>query len=142
MTTKTIKRKSKVCECKNHSHCLHCDRKLARSEETGNGYCLGCWRSSIEDGLVLKGSKNCIVLGCDNNSRDGSFVGDLCAPCHTFITTGDGQYSQAYRNSLQIIVRRCKLVEERGIVQALDPTRSIGKRGVYLSDDDLTKITQ
>jgi hypothetical protein len=31
--------------------------------------------------------------------HEGRFVGELCTPCHIFITTGEGTYSQAYRNS-------------------------------------------
>ena len=41
----------------------------------------------------------CIVKDCQNHRHEGKFVGDLCSPCHTFITTGEGEHSQAYRNS-------------------------------------------
>ena len=41
----------------------------------------------------------CIVKGCSNQRHKGKFVGNLCSPCATFITTGEGKYSQAYRNS-------------------------------------------
>lgn len=41
----------------------------------------------------------CIVKDCQNHKYEGKFVGDLCSPCHTFITTGEGMYSQAYRNT-------------------------------------------
>jgi len=44
-------------------------------------------------------SHKCIVKGCENHANQGVFVGDLCLPCHTFITTGEGVYSQAYRNA-------------------------------------------
>lgn len=40
----------------------------------------------------------CAVLGCDNRMGGGLFHGFLCAPCHGFISTGEGVYSQAYRN--------------------------------------------
>jgi hypothetical protein len=33
-------------------------------------------------------AKKCLVKGCENYSHQGQFVGDLCAPCHTMITTG------------------------------------------------------
>jgi len=56
-------------------------------------------------------SKRCIVKDCENfefNPKEpvdeqdshGEFVGDLCSPCHEFITTGRGSFSQAYRNAL------------------------------------------
>lgn len=41
----------------------------------------------------------CIVKDCENHSHEGGFTGDLCNPCHRFITTGEGTSSQAYRNS-------------------------------------------
>jgi len=44
-------------------------------------------------------SHKCIVKDCKNHASQGVFVGDLCLPCHRFITTGEGVYSQAYRNA-------------------------------------------
>jgi hypothetical protein len=41
----------------------------------------------------------CIVKDCENHIHEGGFVSDLCSPCHRFITTGEGIYSQAYRNT-------------------------------------------
>jgi hypothetical protein len=41
----------------------------------------------------------CIVKDCANHAHQGLFVGSLCNPCHAFITTGVGKYSQAYRNT-------------------------------------------
>ena len=32
--------------------------------------------------------RKCIVKGCTNTSDKGMFVGELCQPCHTMITTG------------------------------------------------------
>ena len=32
--------------------------------------------------------KKCLVKGCGNYSDGGTFIGDLCAPCHRMITTG------------------------------------------------------
>ena len=40
----------------------------------------------------------CIVKGCKNHSDQGHFVGELCWPCHEYISRGEGRYSQAYRN--------------------------------------------
>jgi hypothetical protein len=40
----------------------------------------------------------CIVKDCENHKHQGRFVGDLCSPCHAFITRNEGKYSQAYRN--------------------------------------------
>jgi hypothetical protein len=41
----------------------------------------------------------CIVKDCENHKHQGHFVGDLCSPCHAFITKNEGKYSQAYRNA-------------------------------------------
>lgn len=41
----------------------------------------------------------CITHNCPNHSDQGRFIGDLCSPCHQFITTGIGEHSQVYRNA-------------------------------------------
>jgi hypothetical protein len=41
----------------------------------------------------------CIVKDCMNHTNEGSFVGELCAPCWDYITNGNGVHSQAYRNA-------------------------------------------
>ena len=41
----------------------------------------------------------CIVKGCENHKHQGGFEDGMCLPCYLFITTGEGIYSQAYRNS-------------------------------------------
>jgi hypothetical protein len=57
-------------------------------------------------------NKQCIVKGCENLRYDpekpeecddhGLFYGEMCAPCHEFITTGFGEFSQAYRNAIMV----------------------------------------
>lgn len=42
----------------------------------------------------------CIVLDCENHSHQGLFAGALCMPCYIYISSGDGKYSQAYRNAM------------------------------------------
>jgi len=41
----------------------------------------------------------CIVKDCINQTHEGKFIGELCMPCHEFVTTENGVYSQAYRNT-------------------------------------------
>jgi hypothetical protein len=41
----------------------------------------------------------CVVQYCDNNSNGGVFYGNLCGPCHEYVTSGRGIYSQAFRNT-------------------------------------------
>lgn len=38
----------------------------------------------------------CIVKGCNNCSHEGRFIGDLCAPCYTMLTTGKLNPSNAW----------------------------------------------
>jgi len=42
----------------------------------------------------------CITLNCPNRVGQGMFVGDLCSPCHSYLTTMSGRYSQLYRNTM------------------------------------------
>ena len=41
----------------------------------------------------------CIVFKCQNHKVEGLFIGDLCKPCYSFITTNDKNNSQVYRNT-------------------------------------------
>jgi hypothetical protein len=34
-------------------------------------------------------TRKCLVRGCLNHSDAGTFIGDLCEPCHRMLTTGD-----------------------------------------------------
>lgn len=38
----------------------------------------------------------CIVKGCTNYNDEGRFVGHLCGPCHTMLTTGEVGPSNAW----------------------------------------------
>lgn len=38
----------------------------------------------------------CIVKGCENHTHEGMFVGNLCKPCHTMLTTGQVNPSNAW----------------------------------------------
>jgi hypothetical protein len=42
----------------------------------------------------------CKVKDCENHTDQGVFVGFLCMPCYTFLNTGEGTYSQLYRNTV------------------------------------------
>jgi len=51
---------------------------------------------------VGKLKSKCIVKDCPNKRSQGEFIGDLCAPCHNFITTGKADFGncQAARNAV------------------------------------------
>ena len=58
--------------------------------------------------LVQKAEKvepdtKCIVKDCENHKHEGRFIGPLCSPCHTTLSTGEGKFSQAWRNTRQAV---------------------------------------
>lgn len=55
-----------------------------------------------------RGTK-CIVYGCDNHTNEGTFVGDMCYPCHYIITTGD--LSQSSENFIYKLYMKKKTLE-------------------------------
>jgi hypothetical protein len=52
----------------------------------------------------------CVVKGCANRSDQGTFVGDICSPCHLFLMTGRGTTSAVFRLAATLFSRR--IVEE------------------------------
>jgi hypothetical protein len=52
--------------------------------------------------MTIEPVKKCIIHGCDNHTDHGVFVGYLCSPCYQYLKTGEGIFSQAYRNEKQI----------------------------------------
>ena len=38
--------------------------------------------------MIEKLSKKCIVMGCENYTHEGLFIGELCAPCRTSLIAG------------------------------------------------------
>jgi hypothetical protein len=74
-------------------------------------------------------SDKCIVFDCDNVKGQGSFIGDLCAPCHQYLTgepTSKKQHSQAWRNA---VMTGCMYESRRqeivGLVKALEKLTDI-----------------
>jgi hypothetical protein len=53
--------------------------------------------------MTRKDIIKCAVKDCENHSNEGQFVGLLCLPCHRFIAGDGGLYSQAFRNSSDMI---------------------------------------
>ncbi|MDD3885189.1 MAG: hypothetical protein PHW66_09720 [Gallionella sp.] len=45
--------------------------------------------------------KCCLVKGCENHSSQGKFVGDLCLPCHTMLTTAKISNGNTFINAMQ-----------------------------------------
>jgi hypothetical protein len=42
----------------------------------------------------------CLVMGCENKTDQGRFVGDLCAPCHQMLITGVAAYGNTFVHKL------------------------------------------
>jgi hypothetical protein len=47
--------------------------------------------------------EKCIVFGCSNRKGEGTFIGDLCAPCHKYITTGEIGHANSFLGKLSRI---------------------------------------
>jgi hypothetical protein len=63
------------------------------------------------DAIRARGAgMKCIVKDCENHVHQGNFVGAICAPCNQFLTTGEGKYSQLYRNTVAAEREACATV--------------------------------
>jgi hypothetical protein len=43
----------------------------------------------------------CLTKGCGNHRHQGKFIGDLCAPCNSYITTGNVGPTESFLGDLQ-----------------------------------------
>jgi len=43
----------------------------------------------------------CLTKGCENHRHQGKFIGDLCAPCNSYITTGNVGPTESFIGDLQ-----------------------------------------
>jgi hypothetical protein len=68
----------------------------------------------------------CKVKDCENHTDQGVFVGFLCMPCYTFLTIGEGTYSQLYRNTVAAEREACAALCD-------EDKNKLGNRGEYLS---------
>lgn len=44
----------------------------------------------------MNSDQKCLVHGCTNRKSQGTFIGELCSPCHFNLTTGSYGPSNAY----------------------------------------------
>jgi hypothetical protein len=85
--------------------CQHCQKSTPLKKLLNGQYCLSCVTYCTNlaiNGIKfrLRGARSCVIPGCDNRTDQGDFVGDLCSPCHSYITRNEGTHSQAYRNEI------------------------------------------
>lgn len=53
----------------------------------------------------------CIVKGCGNHKHQGKFIGDLCAPCHQYLTSGVVGKTTSFLGDLPRLEEQVKLLE-------------------------------
>jgi hypothetical protein len=78
----------------------------------------------------------CAVKDCENHSNEGQFVGLLCLPCHRFIAGDGGLYSQAFRNSSDMIKQAVEAEREAcaKIAEAWDADHSGTNYGLCIGN--------
>ena len=47
----------------------------------------------------------CIVFGCVNHNHQGTFVGNLCSPCHSMIVSGEPKFGQTFVHEMQARIK-------------------------------------
>ena len=80
----------------------------------------------------------CVVQYCDNNSNGGVFYGNLCGPCHEYVTLGRGIYSQAFRNTQAEVLKERERCAE--IAAEWDETHPNTNYGKCIAVDIRTRI--
>jgi hypothetical protein len=64
----------------------------------------------IGKGLDETACSRCIVHGCVNCRHQGRFVGNLCAPCHNYITTGRVGPTTSFLGKLDALMDTLKTI--------------------------------
>jgi hypothetical protein len=69
----------------------------------GAHLCKACHQHRQEEleSALKEMNKKCIVKDCVNHNGEGSFVDNLCVPCHAFVVKGFLNHSQACRNAVK-----------------------------------------
>ena len=99
----------------------------------------------------MEGTK-CIVKGCTNHKEQGEFVGDLCKPCHTMITTGEIGSTNSFlktvneqevakvKNELDDFYKKqCEAMKKRAL-NKLDARLRAVLREIEVAPDDVTTL--
>jgi hypothetical protein len=63
-----------------------------------------------DKGLDATVCSRCIVHGCVNYRHQGRFVGNLCAPCHDYITTGRVGLTTSFLGKLDALMDTLKTI--------------------------------
>jgi hypothetical protein len=63
----------------------------------------------------------CIVHGCSNHTNQGRFVGDVCSPCYTMITTGKIMPTDSFLNQITALESENEELERKLIALVSRP---------------------
>lgn len=74
--------------------------------------------------MNLTTDNKCLVKGCANHQSQGMFVGELCKPCHSMITTGHIGCGKTFIHQLAGSYRQLLEGDSRGN-DAIDVTPEI-----------------
>jgi len=79
-------------------------------------FCL-CFRPATQEEIDSVKPKieevECLVKGCTNKRHEGKFIGDLCAPCHEMITTGEIGSGATFVHRVLSDLRRTEKMNEK-----------------------------
>lgn len=67
-------------------------------------------------------NKKCIVHGCNNRADQGRFVGEICSPCNTIITTGKVMSTDSLLNQITSLESENKKI--KNIIRSAFPEKS------------------
>jgi len=86
---------------------------------------MGSDKKKIGRSPAASKARKCIVMGCANHANEGTFIGDLCSPCHAFVASGEGIHSQAYRNAKKISPRTHMVLDLRSLPEKDDARQTL-----------------
>lgn len=72
--------------------------------------------------------EKCIVARCPNHKHEGTFVGDLCAPCHTMLVNGEPRYGKTFVHQM------------RDRIEALEAERDALKANLEAAVDQMQRV--
>lgn len=75
--------------------------------------CSDCLKAFCDRLRKLEKKEECFVYGCTNKKHEGNFIGDICCPCYTIITTGN--LEQPSNNFIHKLALKYKALKEKSI---------------------------
>jgi hypothetical protein len=82
----------------------------------------------------LPDSTKCIVFGCSNRKHQGTFIGNLCSPCHDMLVSGEPKFGQTFVHEMQALVEELSYIKANYYLQP-KPKMQSGQWPVKGEDD-------